>query len=607
MGEKKEQTISNFNNIKYILGILWEISPFRIFATLFRITTEQVFYVFFFVYLTQYTFTAIETNSNYYDLLFIVGVGCICHIGIHILSAWYTYYTARNDPKIYKHIFDKIILKAQDMPLVKFEQPDFYDKFTRALDEAIDVAFKTLDSIAKILAAIVSVFFTTLLIINVDWILLIFVILPAISGQWVARLNSKLWYEMGLAKTRSNRIVGYTKRIFFEKKYSGEIRLYNMKALLFKKHREAFDNLYEIDKKFRKKIAIYSIINQVCFLVLMFFGSIIYITYRATSGGDILIAPYIAMINAVGSMSNNIKWGVNEFIELTKQGAYIQNLREFLEYKYKDKEQRSFMPITNTIDDIELRNVSYIYEGAETPVINNISMHIHKGEKIALVGHNGAGKTTIVKLLMGLYEVTEGEIIAGGNNIINYESSEYYKRFGVIFQDFQIFALPLVENVLMKTPENHEERACVREALEKAQFGDKLCELPNGIDTILTKEFDENGIGLSGGEAQKIAIARIFAKDCDIAILDEPSSALDPIAEFNMYNNMMEVAKNKTVIFISHRLSSARMADKIYMLEKGRIIEQGTHKELMELNQKYAEMFNLQAKNYREEEAMKYE
>jgi ATP-binding cassette subfamily B protein len=208
---------------------------------------------------------------------------------------------------------------------------------------------------------------------------------------------------------------------------------------------------------------------------------------------------------------------------------------------------------------------------------------------------------------MGLYDIESGEIIAGGNNILNYEKSEYHKHFGVVFQDFQIFSLPLAQNVLMRAPENDEDRNRVREALQKAQFGEKLAALPQGIDTMVTKEFDDKGLGMSGGEAQKIAIARVFAKDCDIAILDEPSSALDPIAEFNMYNNMMEAAKNKTVIFISHRLSSARMADKIYMLEKGRIIEQGNHEELMNMNGKYADMFNLQAQNYREEETVAYE
>jgi ATP-binding cassette subfamily B protein len=339
----------------------------------------------------------------------------------------------------------------------------------------------------------------------------------------------------------------------------------------------------------------------------MYFGSIIYIVYKVNSGDNILIAPYIAMINAVASMSGNIEQAIIQFMDIAKQGVSVKNLQDFLEYKHKGKEYQKFVPITKSIDEIELKNVSYTYEGAEKPVINNLSLHIHKGEKIALVGHNGAGKTTIIKILMGLYDISQGEVIAGGNNISSYDSKEYHKRFGVIFQDFQIFALPLAQNVLMKTPENDDERNCVIEALEKAQFGGKLRELPKGIDTMITKEFDDKGMGLSGGEAQKIAIARVFAKDCDIAILDEPSSALDPIAEFNMYNNMMEVSKDKTVVFISHRLSSARMADKIYMLERGRIIEEGTHDELMNLNKKYAKMFNLQAKNYREEEAFRYE
>jgi ATP-binding cassette subfamily B protein len=605
--DNKNTKINNFSNIGYILKLLWKASPFRILATILRTITEQVFYVFFFVYLTQYIFTAIETRTKYSDLIIMITFACICHIGIHILSAWYGYYIARNDPKIYKYIFDLIISKAERIPLVRFEQPDFYDKFTRALDEAIDRGFKILDTIARLLAGVFAGFATMFLIINVDPILLLFTILPVASSLIAGKANSKLWYDMTLEKTHQNRIIGYTKRIFYEKKYAGEIRLYGIKELLFKKHRDAFNKLYDIDVKYRKKIAFYSVMNDLVFRVLMFFGSMIYIVYKVTTGNHVLIAPYIAMINAIGFMSGNIEDAIVNFIDLTKQAAFTQKLRDFLEYRDENKKLKSLVPITKPIDEIWIKNVSYTYAGSNKPVIDNISLHIHKGEKIALVGHNGAGKTTIVKLLMGLYDIESGEIIAGGNNILNYEKSEYHKHFGVVFQDFQIFSLPLAQNVLMRTPENDEDRNRVIEALQKAQFGEKLASLPEGIDSMVTKEFDEKGIGMSGGEAQKIAIARVFAKDCDIAILDEPSSALDPIAEFNMYNNMMEVAKNKTVIFISHRLSSARMADKIYMLEEGRIIEQGNHEELMNMNGKYAEMFNLQAQNYREEEAVAYE
>lgn len=187
-----------------------------------------------------------------------------------------------------------------------------------------------------------------------------------------------------------------------------------------------------------------------------------------------------------------------------------------------------------------------------------------------------------------------------GVDIREYDKRDYQRHFGAVFQDLQIFSLPLSHNVLMKEPENEGERALVVEALEKAQFADVLEKLPDGIDSMVTKEFDDNGFICSGGQAQKIAIARVFAKKPDIVILDEPSSALDPIAEFNMYNNMLEASEGRTVFFISHRLSSARIADRIYFLEHGRIVEQGSHDELMQLDGKYAEMFRLQARNYKD-------
>lgn len=600
---KMNENKGSMKNVFYILKMIHEASRSRIIISLLRTTTEQVFYVFFFVYLTQYIYTAIETNIPYKNILIMVGVACGLHIGIHFLAAWYTYYSSKNDPRIYKHIFDKIIKKSKEIPLASFEKPDFYDKFSRALDESVDRAFGAMSTMSFLVAGVIAAIGNMLLIVQVDAFLLIFTIFPVISSVITGKQLSKLWYEMEQDLTRNNRVIGYTKRVFYEKKYASEIRLYNIRELLFKKHRDAFYENYKIEIKYRKKIVAYSIINILCFRLLMLSGSIVYIIYCVTKKDALLIAPYIAMINGVSSMSGNIERAIWSFIDLLKQGALIQNLRDFLEFKEK-KVAIDFVPITNSIDDIVLNNVSFIYEGSDKPVINNLSLHIHKGEKIAFVGHNGAGKTTIVKLIMGLYPATNGEIIAGGTNISSYDNSEYHKHFGVVFQDFQIFALSLAENVLMKVPENEEERNIVIDALNKAQFTQKLETTPLGIDSMVTKEFSDEGIGLSGGEAQKIAIARVFAKKCDVAILDEPSSALDPIAEFNMYNNMMEAAQNKTVIFISHRLSSARMADRIYILENGEIIEQGTHNELMSLDKKYAEMFHLQAQNYIDQEVM---
>ena len=254
--------------------------------------------------------------------------------------------------------------------------------------------------------------------------------------------------------------------------------------------------------------------------------------------------------------------------------------------------------------DLELKGVSFCYEGAEKPTLRHINMKILAGQKIALVGHNGAGKSTLVKLLMRLYDVTEGEILLDGINIKEYQAKGYRSLFGTIFQDFKVFAATVAENVLLKPVTNQMEKERVKEALQESGIYKKIQTFPNGMDSILTKEFDEDGILMSGGESQKLAIARVFAKDSSIAILDEPSSALDPISEYEVFENMMKACKGKTVIFVSHRLSSATLADRIYMMEDGEIIEEGNHQELIEKNGKYAEMFFKQAEKYREEEVL---
>ncbi|MBQ8027368.1 MAG: ATP-binding cassette domain-containing protein, partial [Clostridia bacterium] len=230
------------------------------------------------------------------------------------------------------------------------------------------------------------------------------------------------------------------------------------------------------------------------------------------------------------------------------------------------------------------------------------SFKISKGESIAVVGHNGAGKTTLSKLMMRLYDVSEGEILYNGKNIKEYDLLKYREKFASVFQDYRVFAMTVAENVLIEeTDEDNIIRA--EKALRQSGVYGKIETLPMGINNLLTREFDDEGALLSGGESQKVTIARMFAKNFDIAVLDEPSSALDPVAESKMYDNLMEGTKDKTVIYISHRLSSATRSDNILVFSDGELIEQGTHEKLMELGGEYCEMFTLQASGYREEGA----
>lgn len=224
-------------------------------------------------------------------------------------------------------------------------------------------------------------------------------------------------------------------------------------------------------------------------------------------------------------------------------------------------------------------------------------MFLFLSSKIAIVGYNGAGKTTLIKLIMRLYDPNEGEILLNGVNIKEYDVEEYRRKIGTVFQDFKIFAATVKENVLLDFADTGSDEAVIS-SLEKSGFSDRLSTLSDGLSTDLTTEFEEKGVNLSGGEAQKLAVARVFYKNANLIILDEPSSALDPLAEYHLNRSMLHAAEHKSVVLISHRLSTTRLADRIYMLEQGRIIEEGTHAQLLAQGGKYAQMWRVQAGQY---------
>lgn len=282
-------------------------------------------------------------------------------------------------------------------------------------------------------------------------------------------------------------------------------------------------------------------------------------------------------------------------MSIMKNGMFISNLRGFMAYQEKIPEDQDGVMPEGKFETLEFDHVSFSYKEEET--IKDLSFTIKEGEIAALVGHNGAGKTTIIKLLLRLYDPVSGVIRLNGRDIREYNLHAYRELFAVTFQDFSIFGLTVMENVLMgRHGENDEQVAA--DALKKAGMYEKVMSLPNGMHTVMTKEFDADGAVFSGGESQKIAVARTFAKDSYIKIFDEPSSALDPIAEYELFQNIMKEGSDHTMFFISHRLSSVKKCDKVFMLEGGRLIEEGSHTELMARNGSYAKMYRRQAMNY---------
>ena len=597
--EKKTEKMGVGKSMIYTLKTIWRADKGCIIFSFYKNCTEEVYMSFFVILMLQMIYSYIELAKPFGELVRFIAFFCLGHVCIHLASATHAYYIRKKTPKVYAYVFNKVIEKAVKIELTKYEQPEFYDRFAKALDECLTNAMDGLHSLTWATGCGLSAIAAVFLIARVDPVMLLFSLPSIIASFYFGSKINNLQYRLRNEETRDKRTAEYVKRVFYEKKYASEIRLYNIRKVLMREHKESYDSRYSTYVSLYRKINWYQQLQDIITFALPLLLTYLYVSIILKVSGEAKIGLYVATLGSIDYFAWRVKTTIKNYIEAGKNCMYMNNLQDFLEMDEETIPDGS-RRIEKALGDIDLEGVHFTYTGSDTPVIRDLSLHIKKGEKIALVGENGAGKTTLIKLLMGLYPIQEGTISIDGIDIREFDKKEYHKHFGTVFQDLQIFALPLSHNVLMKEPENEEERQLVVEALNKAQFGDKLAKLPNGIDSMVTKEFDDKGFICSGGQAQKIAIARVFAKNPDIVILDEPSSALDPIAEYNMYNNMLEASDGKTVFFISHRLSSARIADRIYFLERGQIVESGTHDELMDLDGKYAKMFRLQAKNYKE-------
>ena len=592
-----ERKNAPLKNLMYALKQVWKADKKLLIFTLFKNSIEQVFYVFFFVYLTKYIFNCIERNISYKNLLWFLIVACSLHVVIHFICGWYEAYRKIKTPEIYRQIFHRVMDISDRLELKDFESPDFYDRYARALDRcvesSINIAIKTGVFIGNIFSTIMSL----VVVVTVDPALLVFMVIPIFVSLYFGKKNAKANYDREKNITRDKRIADYVKRVYYEKKYAAEVRLFDINSLMLEKQEKAVNSMERVSLKYRMKSAFYAFLMKGSYSILAGIFAYLYVAFKVKYGNVTDLSSYVAMITAMAFSTDQLKAAVENRIFISNESKLFQNLADFLE---QDREEKKSKKVIDEIVSVELCNLTFTYPGAEKPTIEDMSFKWNKGEKLAVVGYNGAGKTTLIKLVMGLYPVDDGKILINGIDINEIDLDSYRKRFGTVFQDLQVFAMTLSENVLMRRPENESDYEKVREALLNAQFDINHRGLTNGLDTVISREFDESGFVPSGGQAQKIAIARVFAQNPDMVILDEPSSALDPLAEYNMYNNMMKLSEGKGVVFISHRLSSARMADKIFLMKDGKIVERGTHDELMALNGFYHEMFMLQAENYQE-------
>ena len=508
--------------------------------------------------------------------------------------------------KIQKKLKELIYDKVKDIDLECYDNPEYYNNFVLAISESeqsIDRAHKILKSTTYGFTALITsgIFFLT-----IDAVSVIFVVGAFVLTFFFTKYINKLNYKNRIEKNPFERKRAYVHRVFYLNEYAKELRLNpGISTRLDDEFNNSNNEIQMIEKKYAPKRTILQFIVQ--YVTNDFIADVIYIVYlvyRAAVMHAISYSSVVVLWNSQGHLKNSLRSFAQILPQLSENSLYIEKIQDFLKYDKKVISVKN-LPVPKDSKALEIRNISFGYSEKDGYILNNISLTIHPNEKAALVGYNGAGKTTLIKLIMRLYDPCEGEILYDGINIKDYDLNGYREAIGAIFQDFRIFAATVEENVFLDenkvfeiNSEEENERQRILDALKFSGFNDKLGKLPKGLKTELTTEFEEDGTDLSGGENQKLAIARAFYKDAGMVILDEPSSALDPIAEYQLNEAMLRAAAHKTVIFISHRLSTTRNADRIFMLENGSIIEEGSHEELLNMNKKYSEMWRAQAGKY---------
>lgn len=586
------------NNL-FILKYAFKYTPLYLITSCLYPFLGAIVVFFEHTYCIKYLTDTIQYKRPFSDVVTYISVISVI-VALKIFSGiFYTQYIELNSKeKLHKNIQMELFQKAVQIDLSCYDNPEYYNEFVWSISEATNRVDKTIEYLYKFCENMAVILTTGTLFLLLNKVGLIFVIMSFVLIFLTNIEINKLGFKMDVELKPKQRKRSYINRVFYLTDYAKEIRLNNITSKLKMDFNDTNNDISNTINKYSKKQLVLSFLNDyICNSFILDGLYMIYLLFIAVVKQSISAGTVIALLSSARGMKSNLK-GISSLIPQFQQNSlYIEKMRAFLDYKEVIKNIDNAKSVPEEPSLLELKNVSFSYNEKSGEILKNISINIKPYEKIAFVGYNGAGKTTLTKLLMRLYDVSKGEILLNNVNIKNYELESYRNSFGTVFQDYQIFAANIAENVIMDEATNNEKD--IIDALENSGFTDKLNSYKNGIYTPLTREFEENGVNISGGEAQKIAIARVFAKPCQIIILDEPSSALDPISEYNLNQTMLEAAANKTVIFISHRLSSARMADRIYMLEKGEIIEQGSHEELMNFDGKYAEMFNLQAEKYK--------
>ena len=498
--------------------------------------------------------------------------------------------------KYSRHISTKIMEHASRLDLTSFEDPSFYDRMERARVQGTDRIVLIQATGLLIQQLVTTVSLAAGILFFSPWILIALVacVVPAFLGETHFAF---MGYSLNFRQTPAKREMEYLRVLGGSKESAKELKLFGLAPFLVNRYAKLSNELHEQTVGLAKrKLMVGGLLSLLG--TLGYYGSYAFVIYE-TVVGVLTIGSLYFLTGAIAGASTNIQAVFATFSTIADQALFVTDLLDFFAMKPTVASKPNALPVPRPIlEGFEFRNVSFTYPGHTRLVLSDVSFHLRRGERLALVGENGQGKTTIVKLLTRLYDPTAGQILLDGVDLREYDLEDLWRETGVIFQDFMRYDMTAAENIAIGKIEERENTFRVRSAAQKSLAEQVIRKLPKSYDQILGRRF-EGGVDLSGGEWQKMALARAYLRDAQLLILDEPTAALDAKSEHEVFQRFAELTQGKMALLISHRFSTVKMADRILVLEQGQIAEQGDHDELLLRGGRYAEMFELQAASYR--------
>lgn len=495
-------------------------------------------------------------------------------------------------------------LATMSYPLTENERVlALFSKMGEAMYSNNSAAEAIWDTLAKLVEAILGFIVYMLLLNRVDTVLLLVVTLTSAASYFSSKRLSAWGYRHREEEAEYEHRCDYLGKKAQDYTLAKDIRIFGISAWLI----DVFSGVYKLYHDFHARAArvyIWADVIDAAFALLRNGIAYFYLIAMALRG-ELSAAEFLLYFTAVSGFTAFVREILSNLSDLHDHGLKLASLREVMDIKetFKFEDGEPLEPVRGAPYKIELRNVSYRYEGADDFTLKNVDLTIAPGEKLAIVGLNGAGKTTLVKLVTGLYDPTEGEVLLNGEDIRKYNRRDYYRHFSAVFQDFSVLPASIAENVAQKSIASSADADMdkLKECLVKAGLWEKLSSLPDGLSSKLGKQVYDEAIELSGGETQRLMLARALYKDAPIIVLDEPTAALDPISESDLYMRYGELSGGNTSLYISHRLASTRFCDRIILIKDGGIKEEGTHAQLLAAGGDYSELFEIQSRYYMEE------